>query len=251
MIEQIEQAIIETGEILLHAENITDFTHTKDGAANFVTEYDTQVQKILFSKLSAILPEASFMGEEESAHTYTDKGYLFIIDPIDGTTNFIKQNHTSCISVGLLKDGKPYLGIVYNPYRNELFSAIAGKGAYLNHKPIHVSKEPLENGLLLFGSSPYYEELWQPAFEMAYQYFKRCLDLRRSGSAAIDLCDIACGRAELFFELRLSPWDYAAGALIVKEAGGNICGTDHAPVQFQKSQGIIACGSGISKEDLL
>ena len=86
---------------------------------------------------------------------------------------------------------------------------------------------------------------------MAYQYFKRCLDLRRSGSAAIDLCDIACGRAELFFELRLSPWDYAAGALIVKEAGGNICGTDHAPIQFQKPQGIIACGSGISKEDLL
>ena len=79
MIEQIEQAIIETGEILLHAENITDFTHTKDGAANFVTAYDTQVQKILFAKLSAILPEASFMGEEESAHTYTDKGYLFII----------------------------------------------------------------------------------------------------------------------------------------------------------------------------
>lgn len=256
MFEQIKNAVIETGKILLEAENIAENTHNKGGHANFVTEYDTRVQKELFSRLSAILPEASFMGEEEDAYTWIRQGYLFIIDPIDGTTNFIKQNHTSCISVGLLKDGEPIAGIVYNPYRKELFSAEKGKGAYLNGRSIQVSKEPLENSLLLFGTSPYYEELWKPAFEIAYHYFQKTLDLRRSGSAAIDLCDIACGRAELFFELKLSPWDYAAGTLIVTEAGGHIYGTNPdketllLPPQFEKPQGIIACGSGITENDL-
>ncbi len=154
MLDQIKNAVIETGKIMLEAENITENTHSREGHANFVTEYDTRAQKELFARLSAILPEAAFMGEEEETKTWSDKGFLFIIDPIDGTTNFIKQNHMICISAGLLKDGEPVLGIVYNPYR---------------------------------------KELWKPAFEIAYHYFQKVLDLRRSGSAAIDLCDIACG----------------------------------------------------------
>ena len=92
----------------------------------------------------------------------------------------------------------------------------------MNGKQIHVSKEPLSNGIVLFGTAPYYKELNRPSFELAYEYFQKALDVRRSGSAAIDLCTIAAGRAELFFELRLSPWDYAAGALIVREAGGKV-----------------------------
>lgn len=265
MLNEIALAVTETSRIILEAEHITDHTRSKTGHANFVTEYDTRVQRELFSQLSKIVPEAGFMGEEEDAGSFTDNGFLFIIDPIDGTTNFIKNYHASCISVGLLKDGEPFLGVVYNPYRRELFTAERGKGAYLNREPIHVSPEPLSNGLLLFGTSPYYEELWKPAFKIAREYFSKTLDLRRSGSAAIDLCDIACGRAELFFDLKLSPWDYAAGSLIVTEAGGCISGLDcqtsnghfccmpggKNTLQFAKPQGIIAYGSGIRSEELV
>ncbi|MCI8489164.1 MAG: inositol monophosphatase [Lachnospiraceae bacterium] len=249
-IQDITEAVLDASSIMLEAEHITEATHSKSGHANFVTEYDTRVQKELFDRLGKILPEASFMGEEESSWSYSDKGYQFIIDPIDGTTNFIKKNHTSCISVGLLKDGEPLLGMVYNPYRDELFYAKKGEGAYLNQKPIRVSAEPLENSILIFGTSPYYENLWKPAFDTAWHYFQKTLDLRRSGSAAIDLCDIACGRAELFFELKLSPWDYAAGSLLVTEAGGHICGANLNAPQFARPQGIVAYGSGITKDDL-
>ncbi len=251
MLEQIKHAVIEASRIMLTASDNEIDTLSKDGHANFVTEYDSRVQKELFERLAKILPEARFMGEEDDASSsFTDKGYLFIVDPIDGTTNFIRQNHTSCISVGLLKDGVSVLGVVYNPYKKELFYAEKGKGAFRNGAPIHVSEKPLSNALLLFGTSPYYEELAKPSFDIAYHYFKKCLDLRRSGSAAIDLCDIACGRAELYFELKLSPWDYAAGSLIVKEAGGCVCGCGQTALQFEHPQSIIACGNGITREDL-
>lgn len=128
----------------------------------------------------------------------------------------------SAISVGLALDGERYMGVVYNPYLNEMFTAIKGKGACLNGEPIHVSSEPLCNGIVLFGTAPYYEELNRKSFEMAYDYFKKALDIRRSGSAALDLCSVAAGRAEVFFELRLCPWDFAAGSLIVEEAGGKV-----------------------------
>lgn len=251
MLEKIKAAVLESSKILLEAEHIAETIKDKGGHANFVTEYDTRVQKDIFKRLGKILPEANFMGEEEDAQTFSDKGYLFIIDPIDGTTNFIKNYKKSCISVGLLKDGEPILGVVYNPYAKEMFYAQKGKGAFLNGNPIQVSKEPLSNGVILFGTSPYYEELWKPAFKTAYYYFEKALDLRRSGSAAIDLCDIACGRAELYFELKLSPWDYAAGALIVQEAGGQIIGADNKALQFAKPQGVFAFGSGVMPEEIL
>lgn len=250
MLEKIKDAVLKSSQIMLEAEHIAETVEDKGGHANFVTEYDKRVQEDIFERLAAILPEAKFMGEEEEAQTFSDKGYLFIIDPIDGTTNFIKNYKASCLSVGLLKDGEPLLGVVYNPYRKEMFYAQKGKGAYLNGKPIHVSGEPLSNGLILWGTSPYDEDLWQHAFELAYYYFTKGLDLRRSGSAAIDLCDIACGRAEIFFELRLRPWDYAAGALIVQEAGGNIIGADKKPLQYASTQGVFAFGSGVSLQDI-
>ena len=101
-----------------------------------------------------------------------------------------------------------------------MFTAERGKGAFLNGKPIHVSRNPLSEGIVLFGTAPYYEELSKKSIQMDNAYIKKALDVRRSGSAAIDLCSIAAGRAELYFELRLSPWDFAAGALIVEAAGG-------------------------------
>lgn len=222
LLEQIVDAVRICGAIILHADRSMSCIDEKAGHANFVTIYDKKVQEELKKRLLAILPEAAFVGEEEENHVSVAKGYAFIVDPIDGTTNFIKDYHMSAISVGLSRDGERYMGVVYNPYLDEMFTAVSGQGAYLNGAPIHVSSEPLCNGIVLFGTAPYYEELNRKSFEMAYDYFRRALDVRRSGSAALDLCSVAAGRAELFFELRLCPWDFAAGSLIVEEAGGKV-----------------------------
>lgn len=222
LVEQIAAVVKDCGKIILNAERSTAMVNEKAGHANFVTAYDKKVQEELQKRLLGILPEAVFVGEEEDIHASIEKGYAFIVDPIDGTTNFIKDYHTSAISVGLTRDGKQYIGVVYNPYLDEMFTAQRGYGAYCNGKPIHVSDQPLSNGIVIFGTAPYYEELNEKSFRLAYEYFRKSLDIRRSGSSAIDLCSIAAGRAELFFELRLSPWDYAAGSLIVQEAGGKV-----------------------------
>lgn len=222
LLEEITDVVRECGEIILHADRSRNHIDEKAGHANFVTEYDKKIQQILKERFLQILPEAVFVGEEEDIHASIGSGYAFIVDPIDGTTNFIKDYRVSAISVGLLSNGEKYMGVVYNPYSDEMFTAVKGEGAYLNGKPIHVSSQPLENGIVLFGTAPYYEELSRQSFDMAYQYFKKALDIRRSGSAAIDLCSVAAGRAEVFFELRLAPWDFAAGALIVEEAGGKV-----------------------------
>lgn len=130
--------------------------------------------------------------------------------------------------------------MVYNPYSDEMFTAQKGQGAFCNGKEIRVSRQPLENGIVLFGTSPYYEELNEESFKKAFDYFKKALDIRRSGSAALDLCSIAAGRAELYFELRLSPWDFAAGALLVKEAGGKVTTVDGQEITYDKPCSVLA-----------
>lgn len=220
LLNQIKSVAKYCGSIILNADRSDIGIRDKAGKANFVTEYDCMVQKTAEEMLRKILPEAEFLGEEEESSIDETKEYVFIVDPIDGTTNFIKDYHVSCISIGLIKNGERYMGVVYNPYLDELFYAIKDNGAYLNGQKIHVSEEELANGIVLVGTSPYNTELSRTTFDKAYDYFTKALDIRRSGSAAIDLCSIACGRAELYFEMILSPWDFAAGALIVEEAGG-------------------------------
>lgn len=251
LIEKIADAVRECGEIMLHADRTGNYVDEKCGHANFVTIYDKKVQEELKKRLFEILPEAVFVGEEEEIHASIKKGLAFIVDPIDGTTNFIKDYNTSAISVGLTKEGQPYMGVVYNPYLDEMFTAEKGKGAFLNGKPIHVSKQPLSNGIVLFGTAPYYENLTKKSFQMAYDYFKKALDVRRSGSAALDLCTIAAGRAELFFELQLSPWDYAAGSLIVKEAGGIVTTVEGTTITLDKPCSILAANRVVAMEKML
>lgn len=243
MLNKIIDIVHECGEIMLSATDIQRKIHRKEGKGNFVTDYDSKVQAVLKEKLLALLPEAVFYGEEDDADKADiSKGYAFIVDPIDGTTNFSRGLGCSCISVALSKDGYPVKGVVYNPYRQETFSAENGKGAYLNGEPIHVSDRTLEEGIVFFGTAPYNEALAKKSMDMVYQYFLRTQDVRRSGSAAIDLCTIACGRAELYFELLLNPWDYAAGALIVEEAGGIVSGPGGQPLTFDRKQGVVARG---------
>ena len=234
------ETVRECGQVILNADRSSIEIDSKAGPANFVTEYDKKVQDLLEEKLTEIVPDAKFVGEEENSEKVTPIGKYFVVDPIDGTTNFIKDYHVSCISVALIENGKVEIGIVYNPYLDEMFWAQRGQGAYCNDSKIRVSNQPLSNGIVLFGTSPYYAELHEKSFETAFKYFKQALDIRRSGSAAIDLCSIAAGRAELYFELRLSPWDYAAGSLIVEEAGGVVTTVEGEPVSFDMPCSVLA-----------
>ncbi|MBQ8970303.1 MAG: inositol monophosphatase [Lachnospiraceae bacterium] len=237
IVGQIEEIVRRCGEYILNVDRSGggDII-SKEGHANFVTKHDQKVQEILKKELLKLLPGAAFVGEEEEVHeSVYREGYAFIVDPIDGTSNFIKDYKASAVSVGLLKDGKQYAGVIYNPYPDEMFSAQAGEGAYLNKKRIHVSDKPLSEGLVIVGTAPYYPELHEESFKMAFHYFKQCIDIRRTGSAAIDLCNVAVGRAELFCELRLQPWDFAAGSLIVTEAGGVVRTKDREELRFDRA----------------
>jgi len=212
----------------------------KSGPADLVTQYDRQVQERLRTGLLEIMPDAHFVGEEGSAQPFAPAGKFFIVDPIDGTTNFVKDYRFSGVSVALVVDNVAELGVIYNPYADEMFFAERGQGAFCNGRRLHVSKDPVENGIVVFGTAPYREELAERTFKLAYAYFKKALDVRRSGSAALDLCTVAAGRAALFFELFLSPWDFAAGALIVTEAGGIVTDCDGRPIAYDRPCSVVA-----------
>ena len=245
LINKICLLIKDCGKVILNADREKMAINTKSGITDLVTEYDTEIQEMLFRGLKKILPEAKFIGEEGSSDTLTSEGFAFVVDPIDGTTNFIKDYHHSAISVALFKDGVVEAGVVYNPYLDEMFYAIKGRGAFCNKKQIKVSDENLNNALVLFGTSPYDKTLSEKTFQLASQYLNQCLDIRRSGSAALDLCAVAAGRAELYFELQVSPWDFAAGKLIVEEAGGVVTTLDGAELSFHNKTSIIAKNSVI------
>ena len=194
---------------------------SKEGHANYVTNIDCRVEAYLEDALTRLLPGSLFIGEEKENRALTDEP-TWIVDPLDGTTNMIHDYRMSAVSIALCRNKKPALGLIWQPYTQELFYAEAGKGACLNDEAIHVSDVPFDNALVAVGTAPYYEELEEKSMALALGFLHECADIRRSGSAALDLAYLACGRHEIFFELRLKPWDYAAGSLIVQEAGGTV-----------------------------
>lgn len=241
MLEQIIAIVREAGEIVLSARDISAQTHEKTSAADLVTEYDVAVENFLREKLLKLLPEAVFFGEEEAGPAHPERGWAFIVDPIDGTANFVRDLRQSAISVGLAKDGVVEYGVVYDPYKNEVFSARRGGGAFLNGVPIHVSEKPLAEGIFAMGTALYRREYAAPTLRLTEQLFSRCCDFRRMGAAALDLCAVACGRVELFFEYSLCPWDYAAGSLLVTEAGGAVSTLEGQALPVTKRCSIWAC----------
>lgn len=240
VVNKICSLVRECGKVMLNADREKMAIDIKSGVADLVTEYDKGIQEQLKVGLKSILPEAKFIGEEGSNDELTDEGYAFIVDPIDGTTNFVKDYHMSAISVALLNGKDVVAGVVYNPYLDETFYAIKGEGAFCNGKRISVSSQPIDKALVIFGSSPYDKSLFPKTIEVLSEYFYKVLDIRRSGSAALDLCCIASGRADLFFELQISPWDFAAGKLLIEEAGGVVTTLDGAPLTFDGKTSILA-----------
>lgn len=217
MKQALQSIVRSAGELILNAEATR--IEQKEGHANFVTDVDEAVQRFLITELLKLLPGSLVIGEEQENEALTDAP-TWVIDPLDGTTNFIHNYRFSAISVALLQNREPVIGVVYQPYANELFFAEKGKGTFLNDQPIHVSSTPIEKALIGFGTSPYDAELAEKSLSAALWFLQRAADVRRCGSAALDLAYVAAGRQEVYFELILRPWDYAAGSLLVKEAGG-------------------------------
>lgn len=198
--------------------------HTREkGVADYVTEVDFAVQQFIRRRLEELYPEVQFLSEEKSNEEIDKDGLVWVLDPVDGTTNLIHDYRASVISLALMQKGSVVLGMIYNPYTDELFSAQKGKGSYCNGQKIEVSgAETMEKCLISIGTSPYYKEMAEKNFKVFQAIFKDCQDIRRSGSAALDLAYVACGRIEAYFERNLKIWDYAAGMLLVRESGGQV-----------------------------
>jgi myo-inositol-1(or 4)-monophosphatase len=241
------------GKIILSSDCEENYDiDVKAGDANFVTVFDVKVQDFIINSIKMQIPDAVFIAEEkENDKESLESEHCFIIDPIDGTTNFIHKYKQSSISLAMFSHGKATIGIVYNPYLDEMFTAVAGRGAYLNGKPIKVSDRNLSDTILGFGTSPYYRnELGEKTLKLMYDIFMHCGDLRRTGSAAIDLANLAAGRIDAFFEFRLSPWDIAAGYLLITEAGGKITDMNGNDIDFSAPSSVIASNKRVYNEIL-
>ena len=215
--------------------------HDKGARENIVTSSDLAVQHCLTEKLAALLPGSGFLCEEEDMSDYSGHEAVWVIDPIDGTANYARGNENCCISVALVRRGEPFMGVVYSPWRREMYWAEKGKGAFSNGRPIHVSDRPFEQGLLFTALCVYRKEFARTCSDIIYDLYMKCNDVRRTGSAAVELCLVAAGYAELFFEMRLMPWDYAAASLVLTEAGGAICDFDGAfPAPFKPMLTVAA-----------
>ena len=221
------------------------------GACDYVTQVDIQVQKLIKEGLYQMYPQVQFMGEEQDNTAIDRKGDFWILDPVDGTTNLIHDFRHSTLSLAYAEAGTVELGIVYQPYTDEMFVAVKGKGAFLNGKPIHVSEaKTLSESLVTIGTSPYYHELADWIFKVFKEVFLSCQDIRHLGSAALDMAYVACGRVDAFFEAILQPWDFAAAKLLIEEAGGKVTDFSGNDIPTGEPAEILA-GNGKINEELL
>lgn len=189
---------------------------------SLVTYVDKTAEKKIVDFLSELIPESGFIAEEGTSNKQGEE-YNWIIDPLDGTTNFIHGIPTYCVSIALLRNKELILGVIYEPNQEELFCAWKNGGAYLNGKSISVSSTENISDALLATGFPYYDyKKLEGYMEVLTWLMRNSRGVRRIGSAAIDLAYVACGRFEGFYEYSLNPWDVAAGALLVREAGGSV-----------------------------
>jgi myo-inositol-1(or 4)-monophosphatase len=248
MVEEFVSIIKEAGEILkkgYYSKKEVQFKGKKD----LLTKYDIAVEEFLKSRFTKF--DYNIIAEESNRDSF---GNSIIIDPIDGTTNFVNNLPFVAISVGVFRDKKEQFGIVYNPILDELFLAEVGKGAFLNGERIEVSKEQSFERALISTGFPYSgatnrDDLnW--VIERLERILPRCQDIRRYGSASLDLCYTAKGSYDGFYEINLNPWDVSAGAIILKEAGGRV--SNHLGGEFDMfNDSCIVATNGYIHQTLL
>ena len=239
--------MVEAGKLMHHG----GFEiHDKGTRENLVTSSDIAVQHFLTGRLADLLPGCGFLCEEEDFNDLHHSD-VWIIDPIDGTANYSRGNENCAISVALVRGGTLTAGVVYSPWRNELYTAEKGCGAFLNGKPIRVSGRAFEDAILFTAMSTYRKEFAKACNDIIFDTYMQSNDVRRFGSAAVELCLMAAGQAELYFEMRLQPWDYTAAGLVLQEAGGTVCSFDGEFPSLQKASLVIAGNNRGNAERLL
>ena len=212
----------------------------KGSSENYATVTDERIQDFLEKELPPLIPGSSFMGEEN--HEYSKGELVWIVDPIDGTVNYARGLSMSVVSIGLVKDSKTVLGVVHNPYLRQTFHAERGKGAYLNGERIHVSDKKRENALVSTAWCAYDKQLAHASFRISERLHGECSDIRRFGTAAYEMCLLANGSLDIYFEMLLRPWDYAASNLIVEESGG-FCSSIDGPLDPFDQCAVLAANS--------
>ena len=223
------------------------------GDADLVTAADRAAEKLIRERISQHWPGHDVLGEEQGL---TDQGsdYRWYVDPLDGTTNFAHGYPVFCVSMGLEKrvagdEARRIAGVIYDPTRDELFSAAQGSGAHLNGEPIQVSKTPTLKESILGTGFPSKKRHKNPNIFFYHQITLRSHGVRRAGSAALDLCNVAAGRFDGFWEFNLNPWDTAAGVLIVEEAGGKVSRFDGSPFEIDSRETLAT--NGLIHDELL
>lgn len=221
------------------------------GEFDFATEVDTNVQTFIQENLRTMYPAHQFLGEEGAHDALNLDLPTWILDPIDGTTNLIHHYPQCAVALGLMVGREIELGIVYNPFLDQVFYAERGKGAYADGRRIAVSKiDSLHESLISVGTSPYTKEYARNDFGILSRIFERCQDIRRGGSAALDMAYVACGITEAYYERKLKPWDYAAAKIILEEAGGKLTDFSGNPVPVGMPSPCLATNGGIHAEML-
>ncbi|MGE4397183.1 MAG: inositol monophosphatase family protein [Sulfurimonas sp.] len=243
--------VMECRELFLQGYH-TDKRVQYKGTVDLVTEYDVAIEKRLGKSLQEAFPDFEIIGEESAKEITYPKKAIYI-DPIDGTTNFIHSLPFCAISVGIWEEGRAIAGVVYNPVLDECFSAERGGGAFLNEKRIYVSKQHDFQQSLIVTGFPYTKVTKGEDYEWVLRTMANLLpvtrDIRRTGSASIDLCYVACGKFEAYYECNLKPWDVAAGILIVEEAHGKV--SNEKGEEYVLGEHIILSSNAFVHNELL
>ena len=244
---EVKMLSIYTGAFIRNMHTSTNQSYKTKGKNDFVTTIDKQSEEKIVEGLSKILPSAGFIAEEQTVKQKTQE-YMWVIDPIDGTTNFIHGLYPHAISIALLKNNKPVIGVIYEIGQNECFYTWKNAPAFCNGKEIFVSKNKTVEQSLIATGFPYYNFSKLKEFTNTLEYFmQNSQGIRRLGSAATDLAYIACGRFDAFYEYGLKPWDVAAGILLVEQAGGSVSAFSLEKNPIFDSE-IIASNSHVFKE---
>lgn len=245
---EAKKAAIAAGKMLKNNMSVSREIEFK-GAVDLVTNFDKFSQKIIFDSLSSCFPEHDFLAEEGLIKNKGNR-FRWVIDPLDGTTNYAHKFPNFCVSIALEQEGKIIIGVVYDPMRDEMFSAVKGRGADLNGRKIRVSSvNDLDKSLLATGFPYDIRESKVNNISHFNNFVVRAQAVRRCGSAAMDLCYVACGRFDGFWELKLNPWDVAAGVLIVEEAGGQLSDFQNQKLDINGSE-ILATNGFIHSQML-
>ena len=245
ILELASQLARAAGEIQRRRYASDHVIETKSAAVDLVTEVDLACEAMLVQAIEKKRPGDAILAEEGGGRDLPSARWRWIIDPLDGTTNYAHAYPRFCCSIGIERDGKPCVGVVYDPLMDELYHAARGGGAFLNGQPIRVSPETaLDRSLLATGFAYDRRRSERDNLDHFAAFLKAARALRRDGSAALDLCYVAAGRLDGYWELRLAPWDVAAGTLLIAEAGGR-CSDLYGGEGFRSGEAVVASNGSI------